>query len=366
MRKVLGIYLLWIVIINLFAIVAQNRFNLDQDTAYAWMQRESLVVDHPWEPVQLHARWDSFWYKDIAANGYSFAKLEYVSNIVYFPLYPLLTRWLAVLIGGNVGLAGVIISTLSAALGLIYVFKLVKENHPDINPYLPVIFALIFPTAFFFNAIYTESLFLFLSTACFYYGIKRNFITASMFGFFAALTRLTGVLLFIPMLWEYVSHYGVQKPFNKNLFSLLLIPLGTFSFFLYHYLAFGDGLLFLKAESTFGRAFHIDGSEFLPLTRPAMVNLLLDCLFVAIALAATFFAFARLRFSYGLYMLATLAIALSTGMIMSIGRYVLVLFPIYILLASINSETVRFAYALLSTLLLSMYVILFVNGYWAG
>ena len=65
-------------------------------------------------------------------------------------------------------------------------------------------------------------------------------------------------------------------------------------------------------------------------------------------------------------MFATLAIALSTGKIMSIGRYILVLFPIYILLASIKSETVRFAYALLSTLLLSMYVILFVNGYWAG
>ena len=366
MKKVLCIYIFWVVIINLFAIAAQNRFNLDQDTAYAWMQREHFVADHPWNPIQLHARWDSFWYKDIAANGYSFKKIDYVSNIVFFPLYPFLTRSLAVLVGGNVELAGTILSTLSTALGLIYLFKIVKELHPDINPYLPVIFLLTFPTAFFFNVMYTESLFLFLSTACFYNGLKRSFLKASIFGLFAALTRITGVLLIIPMLWEYFSYNGFKKPFNKDLIALLLIPFGTFCFFLYHYLAFGDFFLFLKVESTFGRAFHVDGSEFLPITRPAIVNLLIDCMFVVVALVTSFFALTRLRVSYGLYMIATIAIALSTGMIMSIGRYILVLFPMYILLASIKSESVRFAYSLLSTLLLSMYITLFVNGYWAG
>ena len=366
MKKVLWIYILWVLIINLFAIVAQNRFNLNQDTAYAWMQREEFVEAHPWNPIQLHARWDSFWYKDIATNGYSFQKLEFVSNIVYFPLYPFLTRLLAFLVGGNIVVAGIVLSTLSVAVGIIYLFKLVKEFHPNINPYLPILFLLTFPTAFFLNAMYTESLFLFLSTACFYYGLRRNFIAASIFGLFAALTRLTGFLLFIPILWEYISYFGLKKPFNMNLLSLLLIPFGTFCFFLYHYFAFGDFFLFLKVESTFGRTFHVDENEFLPTNHPAMVNFLIDCMFVVFALVTSFFVLTRLRFSYGLYMLATIAIALSSGKIMSMGRYILVLFPIYILLASIKSESVRYAYAMLSTLLLSMYITLFVNGYWAG
>jgi Gpi18-like mannosyltransferase len=73
---------------------------------------------------------------------------------------------------------------------------LVKEFHPEIDPYLPIIFLLIFPTAFFLNAVYTESLFLFLSLATFYYALKKNFFSAGIFGFFASLTRLASFASF--------------------------------------------------------------------------------------------------------------------------------------------------------------------------
>jgi len=76
--------------------------------------------------------------------------------------------------------------------------------------------------------------------------------------------------------------------------------------------------------------------------------------------------FKKLRVSYGLYMVATVAIALSSGTFMSIGRYILTLFPIYILLASTKNQTARQAWAFISILFLAMYTILFVNNYWAG
>ena len=65
-------------------------------------------------------------------------------------------------------------------------------------------------------------------------------------------------------------------------------------------------------------------------------------------------------------MAATIAIALSTGTFMSIGRYILTLFPIYILLASIKNESIKQVWSFISILLLAMYTILFVNNYWAG
>ncbi|MDD5050666.1 MAG: hypothetical protein PHV93_02915, partial [Candidatus Pacebacteria bacterium] len=70
--------------------------------------------------------------------------------------------------------------------------------------------------------------------------------------------------------------------------------------------------------------------------------------------------------SYGLYMLATVLVSLSTGTFMSIGRYILVLFPIFIWLASVKNTYVKQTYIFVVTLLLAMNIILFVNGYWAG
>ena len=115
-----------------------------------------------------------------------------------------------------------------------------------------------------------------------------------------------------------------------------------------------------------GRAFSLNKDHFLLLTHPAAVNLFLDVSFVIFAVAATYFVFKKLRTSYGLYMAATLLIALGTGTLMSIGRYILVLFPIYILLAKLKDQYQLFAYIFISVLLFAMNVILFVNNYWAG
>ncbi len=365
-KQVIVLFILWIVIVNFFAILTLNRFNLKGDTAYTWIDPNQFYQTQQWNPVSIHAHWDSFWYLDIAENGYLFKGAEQLSNIVFFPLYPLLIRMTSLLIGGNFILSGWILSIIFLLLALIYFSKLVREFHSEINPQLPLLFLLIFPTAFFLNAIYTESLFLFLSIASFYYAFRKNFLRAGVLGLIASLTRVTGVLLFIPLIWEYFKSYRFHQLFNKKFLSIFLIPLGTFSFFLFHYFKFGDFFLFLKVESWWGRAFNINQDHFLVLTHPAAVNLLIDIMFVIFSIVATYFVFKKLRTSYGLYMAATLLVALSTGTLMSIGRYILVLFPIYILIASIKNQYSQLAYIFLSTLLFAMNITLFVNNYWAG
>jgi len=365
-KRVVILFILWIIVVNFFAVLALNRFNLKGDTAYTWIDLSQFSQNQQWNPIFLHARWDSFWYLDIAQNGYIFKGVEKLSNIVFFPLYPLLIRTASFLVGGNLIFAGWILSIIFLLLALIYFSKLVREFHNEVNSQLPLFFLLIFPTAFFLNTIYTESLFLFLSVAAFYYALKKNFVLAGIFGFFASLTRITGVLLFIPLIWEYFKNYKFDRPFNKKLLSIFLVPFGTFSFFLFHYFKFGDFFLFLRVESWWGRAFNLNKDHFLLLTHPATVNLFVDILFVIFAVVATYFVFKKLRISYGLYMVATLLIALSTGTFMSIGRYILVLFPIYILMASVKNQYQKLTYIFLSTLLLAMNIILFVNNYWAG
>ncbi len=248
MKNIIIIFFLWILIINIFAFFSLNRFNLDGDTAYSWIDPAKFQQEQTWNPIPFHAKWDSFWYLDIAQNGYSFKGPEKLSNIVFFPFYPLLIWAVSFLAGGNFVLAGWILSCLFVFLALFYFFKLVKEFHPEINPYLPLVFLLIFPTAFFLNAIYTESLFLFLSLATFYYGLNKKFLLGGIFGLLASLTRVTGILLFIPLLWEYFQNhnFNLKQILNLKILPLFLIPFGTLIFFLYHYLKFGDFVLFFK------------------------------------------------------------------------------------------------------------------------
>jgi hypothetical protein len=365
-KKIILIFLIWIVVVNAFALIALNRFNLKSDTASPWINSETTVQNQQWNIASLHSGWDSYWYLDIAQNGYVFNGPEKLSNIVFFPLYPQLIKVASFVFGGNYVIAGWIVSMIFLLLSLIYFVKLIKEFHAEIKPQLPLMFLLIFPTAFFLNSIYTESLFLFLSIASFYYALKKNFVLAGIFGFFAAITRITGLLLFVPLIWEYYKNYKFQHIFNKKLLSIFLIPFGTFIFFIYHYVRFGDFLLFLKVESWWGRSFNINGEHFLSSANPAISNLIIDSCFVLFAFITTYFVFKKLRTSYGLYMLVTLLVALSSGTFMSIGRYILVLFPIYILLASIKNQYLQLTIIFISGLLLSMNIILFVNNYWAG
>ena len=370
--KKIGILLLgWLVILNLFALFALNRLNLEPDTAYTWIDQNTQVQEQTWNLLPLHAEWDSEWYLDIAENGYSLEGDYGLKNIVFFPVYPFLLKLLGFLVGGNLLLAGVILSIATLYGTLLIFHRFIKEFHPDVDSYLPLLLMLIFPTAFFLNALYTESLFLLLSISSFYFGFKQKYGWASILGFIAALTRITGVLLFIPLAWEYGKQHRFRlQSMRKQPSGLLLflIPLGTLSFFAFHWYRFGNFLLFLETEKAWGRAFTLNLDHFVLFSNPATANFLLDSFFAIFALTATVAVFWKLRTSYGLYMLATIGVAIGTGTLMSIGRYILVLFPIFILgaLLAQKNEYFKYAWIFISLLLFSLYTILFVNSYWAG
>jgi len=106
MKKILLILILWVVVINLFALLALNRFNLKSDTAYNWIDVNQFRQTQNWNIVSLHSRWDSAWYLDIAQHGYIFKGAQQLSNIVFFPLYPFLMKLVSYLTLGNFILAG--------------------------------------------------------------------------------------------------------------------------------------------------------------------------------------------------------------------------------------------------------------------
>jgi hypothetical protein len=365
-RKVILLVSVWLVVANVFALLALNRFNLKADDAYAWMVPGRYTQDQGWSPDRFHVRWDAWYYVDIAKNGYSLREDKPLSNIVFFPLYPFLVKAASLLTGSNFLLAGWLVSSLFLFGACAYLYRIADEFHEGADPLLAVFLLLVFPTAFFLNAVYTEALFLFLSAASFYHAMKRQYVAAGIFGFLSSLTRVTGVLLFLPLLLQTRRNEGVGRRWMGKSLPLLLIPAGTLSFFTFHWIRFGDPLLFFRVESAWGRFFNINTETFLLHSRAAVSNLSLDVFYLLFGVGILGILLKRRLLPYALYVGSTLAVAVSTGTLMSVGRYMLVLFPIYFVGASLKNETARYAWIMLSAALMALNSILFVNWYWAG
>lgn len=366
MKKILLLVSLWLVAVNVFGFVAMNRFNLKSDTAYTWITPESFPTAQSWDVINMHNHWDTYWYLDIIKNGYYLKNNNTLSNIVFFPIYPFLIKLLGTLLFGNYVLAGWVISMTALLGACAFFYKLLKEFHPDVDPELPIILMLIFPTAFFFNIVYTEALFLFLTIATFYYAFKRNFYLAGVFAILGALTHSNGVFLALPILWEILRINGWKSIFTKKIIPVFFAPLGSFAFIFYDYLKFHNLFLFFNIESAWGRSFSINWEHFSLFSHPAIINLGLDIFFTILILTIIFLVYKKLSPLYAVFMSLTVAAALTSGTLMSIGRYSLVLFPIFILLAKIKSKTLQQLWIFSSILFLALDIILFVNNYWAG
>ena len=147
-------------------------------------------------------RWDGSAYLDIAQFGYS----HYQENgqhlyLVFWPLYAWIIRCLS-LIFRNYMLSALIASSVLYSIGIVYFYLLLEaEFDKDIAKY-SVIAISIYPFAFYFGAMMTESLFFAISAAFFYYLYKHQYLIVTMLGFLACLTKVQGALLAFAILIE--------------------------------------------------------------------------------------------------------------------------------------------------------------------
>jgi hypothetical protein len=109
------------------------------------------------------ARWDSAWYLAIAQNGYD----HNPARTTFFPLYPMLIRGLGLAFGSDL-IAGVVISVVCFAVALVVLYRLVALELDSERARICVLLIAFCPMAYYFSAVYTESLFLALSVGCVY------------------------------------------------------------------------------------------------------------------------------------------------------------------------------------------------------
>lgn len=194
------------------------------------------------QSIYTWAGFDGVHYVGIAMQGY------HEFDQAFFPLYPQLIRFVEIFVKDYV-LSGLLIAN-AAFIGAIYIiYRYVTEFWGEQRARWIIFFILAYPTAFYFSAVYSESLFLLYTVASLYSLHKRRFMLAGILAILASLTRLQGVLLIIPI---FFSLYPFAKPLKKHIVVLTTPLLGLALYMSFLYKTTGDALYFLTSQASFG------------------------------------------------------------------------------------------------------------------
>ena len=294
-------------------------------------QPSSWLVDP--NPVRnLLARWDTFWYLDIASRGYHWNgnPLEQ-QNVVFFPLYPLLMRATGVATGGRLLLAGLLVSLGAFLLALTYFWRWTADRAGTDAATGAVWLLSAFPLALYFSAVYTESLYLLIVVAACYYAERSQFARSGAVGLLAGLVRPNGLLLSIPIAWTaFVAGRTRNGRFTLSRAAAVVAPmLGALGFSAYLAWHVGDWSAWLATQAAWPDNFG---------QRPP-ANVALDLWWIPNALAlglvlASLAPVTRLLgAAYGLFVTVNIAPPLLRHGLMSLGRFSSVMFPIFAWLA---------------------------------
>lgn len=300
-------------------------------------------------------RWDAVHYVDIARHGYRAA-----GDTVFFPLYPLLIHVVAWLTRSDV-LAGVLISTVAFLVALVLLHRLISRELDGRAADATVLLLCFAPAAFFFTAVYTESLFLSLSVATFYLARRGRFTCACLAAGAATLTHAEGIVLVAPLALIYLqgSRTRARRPLIARDAAVLLLPPLALLAFLGYLHTRGFGWLAPAANEaiyrvqtvgplvTTGRAVSagLSGLWAALAGHPHSGVGALDFVYLVealISLGALWLAWRRLPKAYALY--AALFLLVCTGgpvaglPLRGFDRYTLMLFPLWAVAAQWLSE----------------------------
>jgi hypothetical protein len=338
------------------------------------------------------ARWDAAWYLRIADSGYAGSD----ARAAFFPLYPLLVRGFATPFGASpaallVASYAVALACFLVALVLLHRLVALELGRPLARPALLLL--AVFPAAVYFGAPYSESLFLLLAVGAFYAARTRRWAWAGAAAAGAAATRSAGLLLLIPLVVLWVESRPRR---SRDAAWLLLAPLGLGAYAAFLGLAEGDAWRFLDVQDAWSRELGVplagawdgftaavDGARQLlsgqrevvyferaagDPYRIAAINLMLfgAVVFAVVACAG---CLRRLPRAYGAWVAVSLVLPLTFPVepqpLMSLPRFLAVLFPIFMWLALWAEERrVTAQLAAVSALGLGLFTAQFASWHW--
>jgi hypothetical protein len=334
--------------------------------------------------TDVWARWDSVWFLRIAEHGYDSAT---GAAAAFYPLYPGAVSLLGRALFGHYVLAGILVSLVAAFAAFLLLHRVAEERLGADGARRAVLYLAVFPFAFFLQAVYSESLYLLLTLVTFVFAERRRFVAAGAVTGLALLTRPTAAAL-LPALallaWR-------ERDRARALASLAVAPLLFAAYPLYLWSAEGDPWAFLHAQRLWSRHLSPAGplggvwdglragwagveqlasgshthAYWTPVQdsdpiRVATLNLEMLA-FLVLFVVLTVIAWRRFGAPYGLFAALSLAIPLSVPSerwpLLSMPRFGLTIFPLFLALASIGGRPrVHTAIVAVSSILLGVSV----------
>jgi len=293
-----------------------------------------------------------------------------------------LIKFLTPLFGGRDLIAGLVISGVSSIIFLFLFYKIIRLDCDEVTARRSIIFFLLFPASFFLSMVYVESLFLMLLLGSFYAGRRGKWLWAGILGSLASYTRIVGVFIFPALVYEWYQQ-------NKSLglkskivsFSpILLVPLGLLKYMQFLGEKYNDPLMFFHVQSSFGAG--RSGGKLILIYQvfwrylKMILGTRFDYLYFAVwleFLSAAFFLWLmilafrkKVRFSYLIFGLFSYITPSLSGTFLSLPRFVLTLFPCFVLLGMIKNNLARYLLQIIFGSLFIAATAFFLRGYWVS
>jgi len=326
--------------------------------------------------------WDAANYVRIAQFGY-----QTPFDVAFFPLLPLMIAGCAYVLGSWSYLTvGTVISN-AALLGALFVlYQIAVDAGGEKVARRTLLYLCLFPTAFYFFAVYNESLFILLSAGTFLAMRRQHWWLAGILGLLASLARSAGVLLVIPYLIELWQSRESIMASRQNLLlrivPIVLIPTGTLLYALYCWHISGNFFDFVNVQSHWGRhtswpwrgifqAF-VDLFWNQPFGSFNEAHIILDLTATWSFIALNIIGWRKLRLSYSIWVAVLLIYILlspgtdKTDVLLSNQRFVLEMFPAFITMAMLGIKHPRLhqAFMIVFPTLLATLSILFIMNRW--
>ena len=289
----------------------------------------------------------------VTQDGYHFAYIAqhgYVPlwRTAFWPFFPMLEHILGPVFGGDYGLAGIFISN-AAFFGTLVGLRSLTEREfgPEVARRTTLYLA-IFPTAFYFFAPYSESLFLLLAICTFFALREHRWWLAGILGGAATFSRSAGVLLLIPFAVEFFFAWRAHLARWWQVLWAAGIPAGVGLYSGYLFLNHRDPLGYIHSQGYWGRSIQWPWETFLISLKGlgqsdaghafGAIHLVLNLAALTVFVVLAVLSFRYLPLSYALFVLATvLYISLfpadnPVAAVQGEGRLVLMMFPVFMLL----------------------------------
>ncbi len=326
--------------------------------------------------------WDGAQYIEIATKGYRFP------NQAYFPLYPLIIFFTNTILPLTISYRINLIISLVLLIGLYITTQYLDISKED--KFKAVLVFLFFPTSFYLQANYADTLLILLSCVSLIFLLNKKYFYAALLCGLATGVKPNGAVLAIVILIAYfydqvyaklkIEKLGILKVLKG--FGLGVISIaGILSYFLYlNY--FNKGYqIFFKAQSEWGRG-KIDFLQIPSLLIWSYTNFFNQILNpgkfflkdTVEILALTFLVIFLLILSFRkipkelyLFSLGNVILPLASGTTLSLGRFSLICFPLILFFSKyLKTETSFALYIFISTVLQILLVGFFFSGRFVG